>query len=72
MATLTRDRVQESEEVINKLFYKQAFNVLMVPKGQEDINWHKAFEILCNMVSSDTQRHKLAQEEYFLKVYEKY
>ena len=53
MSTLTRYRVHESEEVINKLFYKQAFNVLMGPKGQEDINRHKAFEILCNMVASD-------------------
>lgn len=53
MATLTRDRVHESEEVINKLFYKQAFTVLMGPKGAEDINRHKAFEILCNMVASD-------------------
>jgi len=54
MATLTRDRVHESEEVINKLFYKQAFNVLMSAKGLEDINRHKAFEILCNLVASDT------------------
>ena len=36
-----------------------------------EINQHKAFEIISNMVSSDIQRHKLAEKGYFKDLFEK-
>lgn len=69
MATLTRDRISECEEVVNSLFYDRVFNILLSSK--DDNNRHYSFEILSNMVASDQQRHKLANNNYFRDVFEK-
>ena len=69
MAQLTRDKINESEKAVNVLFYDSIYDVLMDSK--DEVNRHKAFEIMCNMVQSDTQRKKLAEHKYFKRVFEK-
>jgi len=51
MAQLTRDRLGESEDAVNKLFYETIFNILL--NSKDEINKHKSFEIISNLVNSD-------------------
>ena len=62
MAQLTRDRIHESEEAVNALFYDRIFRILEEGKSKDkdEGNRLKSFEVLSNMVQSDAQRHKLA------------
>lgn len=52
MAYLTRDKIDESEETVNSLFYKNVSTILMQSTKDADENRlrDKAFEILSNMV----------------------
>jgi hypothetical protein len=63
MSQLTRDKLNESEEAINALFYDSIFNVII--NSKDPVNRSRAFDVLCNMVQSDTQRKKLAEGGYF-------
>lgn len=63
MAQLTRDRLAESEEAVNRLFYDTIFNILLMSK--DEVNKHKSFEIISNMVNSDSQRTKLVEQHCF-------
>lgn len=67
LAVLSRDRISDCEELLNKIFMRSVFNVILGPKKgtDEEVNRHKAFEILCNMIHSENLRHKLAQEDCF-------
>jgi len=42
----------------------------MILKNTDEKNKLKAFEILCNLIQSQTHRKKLAREGYFKEVYE--
>ena len=54
LATLTRDRIFECEDLLNKLFLKNIFPVIVGPKGTTDeVNRHKAFDIMCNMIQAE-------------------
>jgi hypothetical protein len=39
--------------------------------SREETIRNKAFEIVCSMIESDTQRKKLASQNYLLKIFEK-
>lgn len=69
VANLTRDKMSESEEVVKQLFYDKIFPLLIQSKDQD--NRLMAFEVICNIIQSDTQRHKLADGQYFARVFEK-
>lgn len=69
IATLTRERINDCEEVCNSLFYDKIFSILLSSK--DEVLRHFSFEILTNMVASDQQRHKLANKNYFADVFEK-
>ena len=69
LAGLTRDRIDECEEIINSLFYDKIFNMMLNTK--DDYIRHTAFQILSNIVSSTKQREKLANQHYFSRVFEK-
>ena len=49
---LSRDYVNESERVLNALFYDKIYDVLM-KQSADDTNRFKALDILCNMTQSD-------------------
>ncbi len=55
------------------LFYPKIFNVILSTNKDTDteLNRKSAFEILANMVQSEKQRRKLAEENYLAKVFEK-
>ena len=54
---------------MNALFYDKIFNMLL--NTRDDYIRHTAFQILSNIVSSDKQRIKLADNFYFQRVFEK-
>ena len=58
MSQLTRDRLTDAEDAVNMLFYDKIFNVLM--DSTDEINRNYSYDILANIVASQTQRHKLA------------
>jgi len=60
---MTRDKIHESEDCINALFYDSIFNVII--NSNDPVNRARAFDVLCNMVQSDTQRKKLAEGDTF-------
>jgi len=66
---MTRDKIHESEDCINALFYDSIFNVII--NSKDPVNRARAFDVLCNMVQSDTQRKKLAEDGYFSRVFER-
>ena len=49
MAQLTRDRLAESEDAVNRLFYDTIFKILL--ESKDEVNRHKSFEIISNMVN---------------------
>ena len=57
----------ESETIVNQIFFDKIFNLLL--ETDDERNKLKSFEILCNLIHSDDQRKKLAEENYFAKVY---
>lgn len=67
LAQMTRDRVEQSKDLINHLFFDKIFNLLL--KTSDEKNMLKAFEILCNLIQSTQHRKKLAKENYFRRVY---
>lgn len=71
LAVLSRDRIYDCEDLLNKAFFNAVFNVVIGPKNTDEVNRHKAFEIMCNMIHSENLRHKLASEDCFLRVFEK-
>lgn len=71
LAGVTRDRVEECEELLNKLFMKNVFTVIVAPRGSDEANRHTAFDILCNMIQSAKQRKRLCDEDCLIRVFEK-
>lgn len=59
MAFLTRDKIDESEDTVNKLFYNRVSQILMkaTKDNKDEIRLKfKAFEIISNMVQSKSHR----------------
>lgn len=52
MAFLARDKIDESEDTVNSLFYKNVSSILMKStRDKDEIRLkYKAFEIISNMV----------------------
>ena len=68
ISLLTRDRIDDSEKVVNTLFYEHTLSdLLMDPR--DEINRYRSLEILCNMTQSDHQRKKLSENGYFQWVF---
>lgn len=65
---MTRDKLAESDMVINELFYEKIFGLLL--ETDDERNKLKSFEILCNLIHSEEQRQKLAKDNYFSKVFD--
>ena len=53
----------ESQDVINELFFDKIFDMLL--ETDDERNKLKSFEILCNLIHSEEQRSKMANENYF-------
>lgn len=68
LAQMTRDRVEQSKDLVNHLFFDKIFNMLL--KTTDEKNMLKAFEILCNLIQSPSHRKRLANQGYFKTVYE--
>lgn len=68
LAQLTRDRIDQSKELINALFFDKIFRLLL--NTNDERNKLKAFEILCNLIHSPNHRKRLAQQGYFKQVYD--
>ena len=74
LAYLTRDKIDESEETITYLFYDRVLKQILLQssKDADEIRLkYKAFEILSSMVQSKTHRHKLANGDFFVRVFDK-
>ena len=71
LANLTRDRIHECEPLLDKLFYRYIFGFIVGPKGADEGNRHRAFDIMCNMIQSEKQRARLGQEDCLGRVFEK-
>ena len=69
MMILTRDKLGDAEDAMNKIFYDAMFGILMYSK--DETNKHRAFETISNIVDSDVQRHKLVKEGCFRDLFEK-
>ena len=69
MAIFTRDNLEEANDAVNKLFYDTIFNILMTSK--DEMNKHRAFEIMTNMLDSEFHRKQLIKEECFSRLLEK-
>jgi hypothetical protein len=69
MSILTRDDLDEADEAVNKLFYDTIFNLLISSK--DEMNKHRAFEIMTNMLDSSFHRKQLVKEECFSRLLEK-
>ena len=69
MMILTRDKLADAEEAINKTFYEAIFGILMYSK--DETNKHRAFETICSIVDSDIQRHKLVKEGCFRELFDR-
>ena len=67
MAQMTRDRIEKSTELIQKLFFDKIFKLMLNTKD-ENIRL-KAFEIMCNMIHVPEWRKKLAEQGYLKEVY---
>lgn len=65
---MTRDRIEQSKDLVNNLFFDKIFNMLL--KTSDEKNMMKAFEILCNLIQNTAFRKKLAAQGYFKIVYE--
>ena len=76
MSKLTRDRISDCEDLLDMLFYDKIFKLIVNesdPKEMQtidEINRNNAFEILCNMIDSEKQRHKLAREDKLKQVFD--
>jgi hypothetical protein len=68
LAQLTRDRLDQSKEMVNALFFDKIFRMLLTTTDER--NKLKAFEILCNLIHSPNHRKRLAKQGYFAQVYE--
>lgn len=68
LAQITRDRLESSNKLVNHLFFDKIFKMLITTNDEK--NKLKAFEILCNLIQSQTHRRRLAKEGYFRNVYE--
>jgi hypothetical protein len=51
MMIMTRDKLPDAEEAMNKIFYDSMFGILLSSKD-ESLK-HKSFETISNMVDSD-------------------
>ena len=75
MVVLTRDKMVHCEDAVNLLFYDKIFNMLlMTTKLDDEIGVQirrESFDMMSNMVASNQQRHKLGDEEYFSRLFEK-
>lgn len=75
MVVITRDKMAHCEDAVNQLFYDKIFNMLlMTTKLDDEIGVQirrESFDMMSNMVASNQQRHKLGDEEYFSRLFEK-
>ena len=69
MMILTRDKLPDAEDAVNKIFYDAMFGILM--NSKDETNKHRSFETISNIVDSDIQRHKLVSEGCFRDLFEK-
>ena len=69
MSILTRDDLPVAEEAVNKLFYDNIFSLMLSSK--DEMNRHRAFEIMTNMLDSSSHRRTLVKEECFSRLFEK-
>ena len=69
MSLLTRDDLDRADEAVNKLFYDTIFNLLM--NSKDEMNKHRAFEIMTNMLDSTHHRKQMVKEECFSRLLEK-
>lgn len=67
LAQFTRDKLGESEKVVNELFFDKIFELML--HTDDERNKLKSFEILCNLINSDVQRAKLSEQDYFRRVF---
>ena len=67
MMILTRDKLPEAEDAINKIFYDAMFNILI--NSKDETNKHRSFETISYIVDSDVQRHKLVNEGCFSQLF---
>ena len=68
LAQITRDRLETSTMLVKNLFFNKIFSMLLTTTDEK--NKIKAFEILCNLIQSNSHRKKLAREGYFKQVYD--
>jgi hypothetical protein len=72
LARLTRDRLKDLDDVLNSVFYDKVFKVIIEEKKKEnDFDMHNAFQIMSNMIYSETHRKKLANGQYFKRIFDK-
>ena len=68
LSQITREKMSEHEDVIDKIFYDGIYNVLINP-NEDPWNIHLAFDILGNMIESPNQRQKLGKKGYLKKIF---
>jgi len=66
MAQLTRDRLSESTYAVDALFFDKIFNILF---ESDETSRQLIFDIICNLIGSESQRKRLASQGYFKKIY---
>ena len=69
MSKVTRDRINDCEEMVDSIFYDKVFNLTIHSKDLD--NRLCAFDILCNIMESEKHRNKLQKGDYFREVFEK-
>lgn len=66
MAQLTRDRLSESTHAVEALFFDKIFNILF---ESDETSRLLIFDIICNLIGSESQRKRLASQGYFKQIY---
>jgi hypothetical protein len=66
MAQLTRDRLSESTHAVDALFFDKIFNILF---ESDETSRLLIFDIICNLIGSESQRKRLASQGYFKQIH---
>ena len=64
-AQLTRDKIHYCKDLVDRLFYERIFDLINTSSKKEFGNKLKAFDIICNLVTSDVHRSRLVDEAFF-------
>lgn len=67
LVQISRDELQEKETVIESIFYDDIFNLAL--NKDDPKSMISAYEILCNLMESKTQRDKLVAKNYLKRIY---